>query len=202
VAAVYLAAGIMSAALAVALVGCGGGDEGAIRPRHYMLGERVDVEGYPDLVVERFTRSTDPNDVAGDFTFFEVDGYDVLIVRGLSFELEPGDELLVATVRIINDTGAPAGINSAFDLALLSRNRDMSDALDHRIAVERASQTEMLPAGGEWSGRIFWSARRGFDRLALQYTPGSRKLLTEPFETIGELEEAFAGRYVVDLEPE
>ena len=132
-------------------------EEGDAPAGALQIGERVEVEGYPDIIVEAFTRSTDPPAAHG----------------GGHFEIEPGHEILVLTLRVINDTDLPAGIATAIDLAILSRGENINAALTHLIAVEGGLEAAVLPPGEEAVGLVLWSAPPGFDDLSLQYVPFS-----------------------------
>lgn len=124
----------------------------------YEIGERVEVEDYPDIVVLKFARSTDPAEVLED-----------IFAEGES--LEAGHEYLAVTIRVINDTAKPAGVSDFTDLTLLSRGEDITDALSYVVGVEGALDAETLPVGTEATGRVVWSARQGFDVLELVYRP-------------------------------
>jgi len=136
----------------------------------YAIGERVAVEGFPDIVVMEFSRTTDPGDVLEE-----------LFAEGES--LEAGNEYLVITIQVINDTDKPAGVGDFTDLTLISRGEEITEALSYVSGVEGALQAETLPAGADVTGRVAWSARYGFDELQLLYTP-----------------EFGGGSFIVDLE--
>ena len=121
------------------------------------IGERVEVEGYSDIVVEAFTRSMDAPSAPGE-------GH---------FEAEPGREFLVLTLRVINDTDLPADINPFNNLAILSRGENINAALTFFPVVEGGLEAAVLPPGEEAVGLVAWSAPPGFDDLSLQYVPFS-----------------------------
>ena len=120
-----------------------------------LVGERLAVERAPDLVVEAFRRTFDGQSV-GDGAFV--------------FELDPGDEYLVLTLTVINDTELPAGIDPLFELSLLSRAVDI-DARYKIVGVRDALEADVLPVSAEASGSVVWTAVAGFDQLTLEYSP-------------------------------
>jgi hypothetical protein len=173
----------------LALAACGGGE-----PPTFAIGDRVEVKGYPDIVVEEFTRTTNDAEFSGEF---------------LSHELEAGHELLVVSLRVINDTDKPAGIDDLYDLTLLSRGEDITEGTSFWFAVEGGLEADMLPVDAEATGLVVWEAPQGFDDLALQYAPGTEELIQKAWEELseghllrGDEAEPPGGRYIVNLEPE
>lgn len=176
---------LMSICGLLGLVAC----SGAPLPT-FAIGQRVEVKDYPDIVVDNFLRTTN---------------VDLVSESGLTHELEPGNELYVVTLRVINDTDKPAGISDLYDLSILSRGENIDDALSFWIIVRDALEADMLPPGGEATGLVVWEAKQGFDNLALQYQPGMEQAIEKLFEERSSALYAGvdppAGRYVVHLEP-
>ncbi len=121
------------------------------------IGDRAEVEGFPDIIVVDFIRSADAPAAQG----------------GGHFEIEPGREFFIVTLRVINDTDLPAGIGPFVDLQIFSRGENINEALSILIAVEGGLEADVLPPGDEATGRVAWSAPPGFDDLSLQYVPFS-----------------------------
>ena len=122
-----------------------------------LIGERAEIEGYPDIVVIDFLRSKDAPAASG----------------GGHFEIEPGREFLLLTLRVINDTDLPAGINPFSDLAILSQGVNINQSLTFLSSVEGALEAAVLPPREEAVGVVAWSVPPGFDELAVQYVPFS-----------------------------
>jgi hypothetical protein len=144
----------------------------------FSIGERVAVEDFPDIIVEGFERS--PSSPVGE--------------DEIRSQIEPGEEFLIVTIRVINDTDQPAGINDFIELGLLSRGVDITDALSYGFESDLDALT--LPVGAERVGRVVWIGSQGFDDLALEYRPGFAALFEQgDFANAAEIT-----RYTVELD--
>ena len=143
------------------LVGCDSG--GGPTTVTVDIGQRIVFEGYPDIIVERFERRTDAAQLGKDY------GYGV----GYEYRLEPGYEVWVLRLRVINDTDKPSGVAEWPDLSLLSRGENIDEATREMMNTPDELDAEILPSGGEAVGNIAWAVARGFDDLQLRYLPFS-----------------------------
>ena len=129
-------------------------------PSTFAIGQRVETKGHPDITVLDFYRSTDPTQV------FEP------ALQGQWVVLEPGEEYLVVTLRVTNDEGVPAGIGRYW-VTLLSRGKEIINALYPVFGVDGALEADVLPVGAETEGRIAWTTKQGFDQIQVLYRPDS-----------------------------
>ncbi len=147
-------------------------------PEHVSaIGERVSVEDYPDIVVDSFIRSADASVIPQDWGIIS---------------LSDGEEVWIIQIRVINDSDKPAGVDSTYGFALLSRGENINAGVQAWAIYAGGLEADVLPAGGEAAGALVFSASAGFDQLQLEYLAGA-----EPFDFTNQ---APGGRYRIGLE--
>ena len=147
---------------ALFLIGCT--DSGGPTAVTVDIGQRVELEGYPDIIVERFERRTDAAQLAEDYGYGE----------GYEYRLEPGHEVWVLRLRVINNTDKPGGVSlGGLDLHLFSRGENIYQATRSMMNTPDAFDAEILPPGAEAVGNVAWAVAQGFDDLQLRYRPFS-----------------------------
>lgn len=153
--------------LALGLASCGGGEA-----KRHSLGERVAVDNWPDVVVTGFRRDVDPHEL------YDPDS----AIRG---DAPTGDEeLVVATVQLINDEGEPFQIDPFWAFAFQSQQKEID--FTYELFADRKLEDQTLPPGKTVEGDLPYTIVRGLVELELVYQPGADEALAEALESLGE----------------